>query len=271
MRSTTASPAGWPAANDPNRLRPAGTTVASGEDRPVSRLFEELDRQTTPMGEISVRRRLDPVLGVDVYEVKLDDEHLMSNVFTAAEIALADLALAELDGDGLDVVVGGLGLGFTARAALADPRVRSVEVVEALPAVIDWQRRRILPGAGELVDDERCELVEGDFFSIVAGGARFGPSQLERYDAILLDIDHTPTHVLHPSHAAFYAADGLRRLAERLHPGGVFGLWSDRPDDDFLATARSVFASCDEHEVRFPNHHTGGEGANTVYVARAAG
>jgi spermidine synthase len=241
----------------------------------MSRLFEELDRQVTPMGEISVRRRLDPVLDVDVYEVKLGDEHLMSNVFTAAEIALADLALAALDGtslDGtaLDVVVGGLGLGYTARAALADRRVRRVEVVEALGVVIDWQRRRLLPGAAELVDDPRCELVHGDFFALVASGEPFTPDGPPRHHAIVVDIDHTPTHVLHPSHAAFYRRDGLARIAQRLHPGGVFGLWSDRPDDDFLATARSVFARCDAHEVRFPNHHTGGEGANTVYIARTA-
>jgi spermidine synthase len=236
----------------------------------VSRLFEELDRQQTPMGEISVRRRLDPVLGVDVYEVKLGDEHLMSNVFTAAEIALADLALAELAGTDLDVVVGGLGLGYTARAALADPRVGSVAVVEAVPAVIDWQRRRVLPGADELVDDPRCRLVEGDFFALVAAGGALGPGLPDRHHAILLDIDHTPTHVLHPSHAAFYGADGLGRVARRLHPGGVFALWSDRPHDAFLSTARTVFERCDEHEVRFPNHHTGGEGVNVVYVARTA-
>jgi spermidine synthase len=234
----------------------------------MSRLFEELDRQATPMGEISVRRRLDPILGIDVYEVKLGEEHLMSNVFTAAEIALADLALAELDGSGLDVVVGGLGLGYTARAALADPRVRSVAVVEALPAVIGWQERRILPEAAALLDDDRCRLVAGDFFAMVAEGQPFASDGPDRHDAILLDIDHTPTHVLHPSHAAFYTVDGLRRLASRLRPGGAFGLWSDRPDDDFLSTARSVFANCVAHEVRFPNHHTGGEGVNTVYVAR---
>ena len=234
-------------------------------------MFEELDRQTTPMGEISVRRRLDPVLQTDVYEVKLGDEHLMSNVFTAAEIALADLALAEVDGSELDVVVGGLGLGYTARAALADPRVRRVEVVEALDVVIDWQRRRLLPASAELVDDPRCHLVHGDFFGLVAAGEPFAPSSPSRHHAIVVDIDHTPTHVLHPSHSAFYRPDGLRRIVERLHPGGVFGLWSDRPDDEFLAAARSVFGRCDAHEVRFPNHHTGDEGSNTVYIAHVAG
>jgi spermidine synthase len=122
----------------------------------------------------------------------------------------------------------------------------------------------------ELVGDPRCRLVEGDFFALVASGLPFGPGAPRTHDAILLDIDHTPTHVLHPSHAAFYGPDGLRRITERLRPGGVFALWSDRPDDDFLATARIVFASCDEHEIRFPNHHTGGEGVNTVYVARTA-
>lgn len=241
----------------------------------MSRLFEELDRRSTPMGDVSVRRRLDPVLDIDVYEVKLGDEHLMSNIFTAAEIALADLALAELDGTGLggtglDVVVGGLGLGFTARAALADPRVRRVVVVEALDVVIDWQQRRLLPGAAELVDDPRCELVHGDFFELVAAGEPFTSDGPRRHHAVVVDIDHTPTHVLHPSHAAFYRPEGLGRIADRLHPGGVFGLWSDRPDDNFLATARSVFARCDAHEVRFPNHHTGGEGVNTVYIARTA-
>lgn len=240
------------------------------EDLLVSRLFEELDRQVTAMGEISLRRRLDPVLDVDVYEVKLDDEHLMSNIFTLAEIALADLALAEVEGAELDVVVGGLGLGYTARAALADVRVRTLVVVEALDAVVDWHHHRLVPGAGELVDDPRCRLVVDDFFALTEASAPYGPSDIERYDAILLDVDHTPTHVLHPSHAAFYTAQGLERAARRLRPGGVFALWSDRPDDGFLATARSVFAGCEAHEVRFANHHTGGEGVNTVYVARVS-
>ena len=234
----------------------------------MSARFQEIDRRPTPMGEISVRRRLEPTLLVDVFEVMLGDEHLMSTLFTAAEIALADLALAELDEAELDVAVGGLGLGFTACAALADPRVRTLDVVEALDAVVDWHERGLLPNSTELVTDPRCRLVHGDFFAIVAGNDRLGPDGSDRYHAILVDIDHTPKHVLDPSHAGFYTADGLDRLATRLHPGGVFALWSDTPEDDFLATARAVFERCDAHEVRFPNHHTGGEATNTVYIAR---
>ena len=92
----------------------------------MSAQFEELDRRATSIGEISVRRRLEPTLLVDVYEVKLGDEFLMSSLFTVAEVELARLGLAEIVGRDLDVVVGGLGLGYTARAVLEDPRVRSM-------------------------------------------------------------------------------------------------------------------------------------------------
>src|SRR3954471_15695426 len=121
------------------------------------------------MGEISLRRRLEPTLHIDVYEVKLGDEFLMSSLFTVAEIALADLGLAACTGDALDVVVGGLGLGYTARAALGDARVRSCFVVEALGAVIGWHEQHLLPLAETLTHDRRCHLVEGDFFALVAG------------------------------------------------------------------------------------------------------
>src|SRR5688500_2665106 len=127
----------------------------------MSRAFEELDRRATSMGELSLRRRLEPSLQVDVYEAMLGDEHLMSSLFTAAEIALAHLALAAVPGDQLDVVVGGLGLGYTARAVLEDPRVRSVHVVEALGEVIGWHQRDLLPLSGGLVHEPRCHLVQG--------------------------------------------------------------------------------------------------------------
>src|SRR4051794_26490584 len=180
----------------------------------MGRHFEELDWQNTEMGEISLRRRLDRTVQVDVYEVKLGDEFLMSSLFPVAEIELARLGLAACAGDELDVVVGGLGLGYTTVTALEDPRVRSLVVVEALAPVIGWHERQLLPDAETLVDDPRARLVQGDFFALVREPGGFGADVPRRVHAVLLDIDHTPRHVLHPSHAAFYSPSGLRGLHE---------------------------------------------------------
>lgn len=237
----------------------------------MSKRFEELDWRATPMGELSLRRRLEPSLGIDIFEVKLGEEFLMSSLFTVAEVALADLGLRALAGGDWDVLVGGLGLGYTARAALVDPRVRTLAVVEALAEVIDWHQRGLLPQAEELTADARCRLVHGDFFALAAADQGFGADLPDRLHAILVDIDHTPRHVLHPSHAAFYTDQGLRRVAGRLHAGGVFALWSDDPPDpEFVALLEQVFVSTAAHVVPFANPITGGESANTVYVATTA-
>lgn len=233
--------------------------------------FQELDWRPTPMGEISLRRRRDPGTGVDVYEVKLGDEYLMSSLFTAGEVALAELGLAAHPGSGeLDVVVGGLGLGYTARAALADTRVRSLVVVDALAEVIDWHERQLVPLGAELTSDGRCQLVHGDFFARAAGEGGFDPAVPDRlFDAILLDVDHSPRHVLHPSHAALYEPAGLRVLADRLRPGGVFALWSnDPPDAPFEAVLAEVFAESEARVVTFDNPLQRATATNTVYVAR---
>ncbi len=233
----------------------------------MSARFEELDWQRTRMGEISLRRRRDPALGVEVYEVRLDEEFLMSSLFVVAEEELARLGLAALDGDVIDVVVGGLGLGCTAAAALEDLRVRSLDVVEALDAVISWHERGLLPLSAALTADDRCRLVQGDFFAVVSEGTAFRPDAPAKVHAVLLDVDHSPRNVLHDSHAAFYDKAGLQRVADRLHPGGVFALWSDDPPDEpFVAVLREVFSTCTAHVVPFPNPLTGGTSANTVYV-----
>jgi spermidine synthase len=234
----------------------------------MNALFEELDWRATSLGEISLRRRLEPTLQIDVYEAKLGDEFLMSSLFTVAEIALADIALAGISGEDLDVGVGGLGLGYTAAAVLRDPRVRSLRVIEALGEVIAWHRRGLLPLSHRLTSDRRCEFVEADFFALATAGSRFGPGAPDRHDAILVDIDHTPRHLLHPSHAPFYDREGQRRIADRLNPGGVYALWSDDPpDEDYLSVVEQVFATWEAHVISFPNLLTGGEAANTVYVA----
>ncbi len=225
------------------------------------------------MGEISLRRRLEPTLQVDVFEVKLDDEFLMSSLFTTGEEETARLGLAALPAgdDQLDVVVGGLGLGYTARAALEDPRVRSLHVIDALAEVIGWHHVHLVPLGAELTADPRCHLVHGDFFAMVATGIDLGPGRPTTFDAILVDIDHAPDWHLAASHAGFYSPAGLRRLVAQLRPGGVVSLWSDRaPDATFLDTLRSAFAAADANVVTFPNFYTGGESASTVYVATTA-
>ena len=107
----------------------------------MSVYFEELDYRPTPIGALSLRRRRELSLGLDVFEIKLGDEYLMSSLFTVSEIALARLGLGELSGGDLDVVVGGLGLGYTAQAVLEHEAVRSLVIVEALDAVIDWHEK----------------------------------------------------------------------------------------------------------------------------------
>src|SRR5687767_427534 len=98
----------------------------------MSKTFEELDYRQTELGELSLRRRQILSLdGLEVFEVKLGDSFLMSSLFHEVEVALADLGLAALERGELDVVVGGLGLGYTARAALKHAQVRSVVVVDA--------------------------------------------------------------------------------------------------------------------------------------------
>jgi hypothetical protein len=121
----------------------------------------------------------------------------------------------------------------------------------------------------ELTSDPRCRLVLGDFFAGAASEAGFDADHPgRRYHAILVDIDHSPKNVLHPSHAALYTLDGLTRLAAHLHPGGAFALWSnDPPDDEFQQALGEVFAISQTHIVAFDNLQNDGEVTNTVYVA----
>lgn len=222
--------------------------------------FQELDFVETPMGDLTLRRRVSE--GRDVFEVKLGDDYLMSSLFVVAEEELSRLGLAAHAGDQLDVMVGGLGLGYTAVAALST-RVRSLTVVETMAAVIDWHQRKLLPVSAVLVDDPRTALVQADFFAL----ARSEPQR--HYDAILVDIDHSTEHQLDPSHADLYTVAGLTSLSRHLRPGGVFALWSDdAPLDSFLDDLRAVFPFVESHVVSFDNFLTGGVSTNSVYVAR---
>ncbi len=231
--------------------------------------FEELDYQPTELGDLILRRRrLLSLGGTEVYEIKLGDAFLMSSLFTKVEVALADFGLSELEGDQFDVAVGGLGLGYTARAALADQRVRSVAVIEKLAPVIDWHRRGLVPLGPELTSDRRCRFVHGDFFELAQSSALDPGNPTMRFHAILLDIDHSPQDLLHSRHGSFYGVEGLRGVTRHLRAGGIFAMWSDDPpDDDFLAHVATTFATVRAHVVTFDNPLLEDTSASTVYVA----
>jgi spermidine synthase len=236
----------------------------------MSALFEELDYRATPIGALSLRRRREPRLGVDVFEIKLGEDFLMSSLFTESEIALARLGLAGLTGRKLDVVVGGLGLGYTARTVLEHAQVGSLLVVEALAAVIDWHRQGLVPLGAGLTGDARCRLVHGDFFALAESDAGFDPDAPGRqFDAVLVDIDHSPDQLLDPRNASFYQPEGLRRLAAKLRAGGVLGLWSNAlPDDAFTARLRECFGAARAEPVTFHNPLQDRPFTQTVYLAR---
>lgn len=235
-------------------------------------LFEELDYRPTPIGALSLRRRRELRLDVEVLEIKLGDEFLMSSLFTDSEIALARLALAECAGEGLAVAVGGLGLGYTAQAVLEQDRVGALLVVEYLAPVIEWHREGLLPLGTALTGDPRCRFVEGDFFALAARDTGLDPQQPGRcFDAILVDIDHSPEARLDARSDDFYGPEGLRALATHLRPGGVFGLWSnDPPEADFVARLADVFARAWAEPVSFHNPLQNRPFTQTVYLACTA-
>ena len=231
--------------------------------------YEELDYQPTRFGDLILRRRrVISMGGADVYEVKLDGRFLMSSIVNDSEIALARLALDRAPSGELDAAVGGLGLGYTARAALDHPSVRSVLVVEYLEPVIDWHRRGLVPLGPELTGDPRCRMVQGDFFGMLDGDGFDPDTPGRRFHAVLVDIDHSPRSLLHDSHGPFYTIDGLRRVTSHLHPGGVFALWSaDPPDEGFRQRLGAVFTDAKAHSVAYYHPLLDCEETNTIYVA----
>jgi spermidine synthase len=210
--------------------------------------FEVLDSADTPLGTIYLSTRKlseEPSSGI-IYEVHINGDLLMSSISPLSEQRLATSALAlHTSGDKLRVLVGGLGLGYTAQAALTDERVASVRVVDKMDFVIGWMRKGALPCSAQLTTDPRVELVQGDVYADLLSPAR------ETFDLILIDVDHAPTSPLDPASLPFYTPEGQRMVAEHLAPGGVLGVWSASDDDAFHAVMQKVYPGATREHVRW--------------------
>lgn len=219
--------------------------------------------EETALGLVCLRQRaVAGAPGEVATELTIDHQFLMSSVNTASERALAEHALALHGGDALDVLVGGLGLGYTAQAVLASRRVARCEVVELLAPVIGWLASGVLPLSEALRGDERLAVAQGDVY------ARLAAPPAQRHDLVLIDVDHSPDEHLGGGHAAFYTEAGLERARRHLAPGGVLGVWSYAESSAFAGALRRVFPEVHVARVPFENTVVGGEEINFLFFAR---
>ncbi len=203
-----------------------------------------------------------------VYDVNIDSELLMSSVSPLSERQLATLAVAAHKGDGpLRILVGGLGLGYTAQAALESPRTAAVRVVDRMDFVIQWIREGLLPLSEQLNGDERVELTQSDVY-----GDLLGPAS-ETWDLILMDVDHSPDMPLDPASLPFYTPEGQARVLEHLAPGGVLAVWSAHDNDRFAAVLSKMYPEAGGEEIEWSVEHEGDDDQdfhNVLFMARKA-
>jgi spermidine synthase len=202
----------------------------------------EIARSESQRGDVVLRRRSNE-LGSDVIELRVNGVFVMDTHETATEIALAAAAL-ELVPDPRDVVVGGLGLGFTTQRVLADPRVEQVTVVEIEDALVGWMRDGTVPQGPVILADSRVKIVNADILMAIAEAR-------STYDLILLDVDNGPGYLVNEGNARVYEESFLAQCRELLNPAGALVIWSAAAAPELLATMRAVFGEADEqvHDV----------------------
>jgi len=233
--------------------------------------IEFLAYEDTAIGTLILRRReLLSKPGTVVTEITLDHEFLMSSYITFSERALSRIALEMHAGDALQVLVGGLGLGYTAWEALQSPRVARAEVVELIPQVIQWMQQGLLPLSDALSSEPRIELVAGDVFQQLSQPPG---TDTPKFDLILIDVDHSPDERLgEPSHGGiggFYSADGLRLARRHLAREGVLGVWSYAESSPFADALREVFREVRVEPVTFVNDLIDEETTDWLFFARS--
>ena len=193
--------------------------------------MSEVARAVSERGELVLRRRADD----GALELRVNGVFVMDDRETSSEELLASAALSSVRRPDR-VLVGGLGLGYTVRALLADPRLGSVVVAEIEPDVVAWMRAGLVPS---VLDDPRVSVVVGDVRDVVTSSAAAS------LDAILLDVDNGPDFLVYNENSAIYASPFVAVCRSRLRSGGVLTIWSSSVSADLEMAVASVFGACE--------------------------
>lgn len=190
---------------------------------------------TTPRGEIALRERPEPGGHGVIHELVVAGVFAMDSVDTSTEIALAQQALART-GSPQRVLVGGLGLGFTAWEVLKDKRVRHVDVVEIEEDLVQWGRLALAPTLGLVSRHPRVSVHAADIAPVLEGTAPpTGP-----WDLVLLDVDNGPSFLVHQDNERLYCPDALRTALSRVAPGGTLAIWAAQREPALLTTLEGL-------------------------------
>jgi len=188
----------------------------------------------------------------DEFSMKLGQNELMNSRLSGSEEALATLACRRIESvKRPHLLIGGLGMGFTLRAALAvlgaDARIM---VAELVPAVIAWARGPLAELFGECLSDPRASIRQADVIAIIQ-------SHAGAFDAILLDVDNGPEGLIRKANDALYDPGGLKAIRRALRPGGVLAVWSSGPNASFSKRLRDAGFGVDEVAVRATTRRSG--------------
>ena len=213
--------------------------------------YVELARAESPRGEVLLRERRDPDdNAATAVELRVNGVFVMDTLETTTERALASAALAQVEVP-REVLVGGLGLGFTAREVLMDARVERLVVVEVEEDLVAWMRDGTVPHGPQFLADERLSVVTADIRVAIE------EARPDSYDLALLDVDNGPDYLVHEANAEVYGAEFLSRVRDVLRPGGCLVIWSNDESDSLRDELTRVFGTATgiPHEVLLQGRH----------------
>ncbi len=222
---------------------------------------EEIAEAQVPGGEL-----LKLVTHGRDFIIMLGRNELMSSRMQFSEEQLADLTFDRLDRPGARVLIGGYGMGFTLRAALARLGTAGrVVVAEIVPEIIEWARGPMAALTGDSLEDPRLELEVCDVAAVIDDAA---DGTTGKYDAILLDVDNGPDAIVRPENTRLYAFPGLRSAKAALAPGGIMAIWSAAPDPRFARRLEKAGFEVEGRLVRARPNNKGPR--HTIWFARRA-